>query len=203
MDTFLGCDAIQNVSDFGPERCDAAFGGLARQGLEFGEEFLDGIEVWRIRRQMDEPGTSRFDGAGHAGDFVAAQVVGDDEVAGLERWAQELFHVGEKHHSVHRPIGGHGRGQLVVPRSGDEGRGLPVPVGNRRDTASASICSSMAPRRACLVEEHQMSDVERGLILSPFKPRLLHVWPLLLAGVKSFFYSSSPICSAGATTRES
>lgn len=45
VSAFLGSDGSQQVADFRPERIDGAFGGFAKEGLESGEEFFNGIEV--------------------------------------------------------------------------------------------------------------------------------------------------------------
>lgn len=129
---------------------------------------------------------------------MTAEVVGDDDVAWLERGAQERSHIGEKQRAVHWPVGDHGRSQSVVSQSSDKGRCFPVSMRNRGDAALAGLSSPIASRHVCcdprLIEKHQLLDVERGLILFPSAPRLLHVCPFLLAGVQSFFYNSIPIC---------
>jgi len=78
-------DGIEQNADFLPERLDGAVGGLFEQRLEFGEELFDGVEVGGIRRQQAQgraPGLNRLL---HAGHFMAGQVVGDGDVAGLQR----------------------------------------------------------------------------------------------------------------------
>lgn len=78
-----------------PKCIDAALGCLAQQRLELGKQLLDRIEIGRVRRQVQDAGTSGGDGLRNASDFVTGQVVGNDDVARAERGAQELTYPGE------------------------------------------------------------------------------------------------------------
>jgi hypothetical protein len=64
---FLRGEGAEQFADFVPERWDGARCGFAQEGLEFCEGHFDGIEVWRVGRQIVEPGASRLDGLTHAG----------------------------------------------------------------------------------------------------------------------------------------
>lgn len=155
---------------------------------------------------MDELGANCFDRFDDTSDLVDAQVVGNDHIAGLERGTQERSDIGKKQRAVHWAIGDHGCSQSVVAQPRNEGRCFPMSMRNGSDAAFASFSSPIASRHVCrgrrLIEKHQSLDVECGLALFPFAPRLFYVWPFLLAGVQSFFYSSNPICSVDATTPE-
>jgi hypothetical protein len=48
---------------------------LAKQVLELGEDLLDGIEIRRILRQKQEPGSRLAEGAPHLFAAVAAQII--------------------------------------------------------------------------------------------------------------------------------
>jgi hypothetical protein len=78
---FLGREAVEECADALPGSLYGTFGGLSQEGLELGEDLLDGIEVGRIRRQEEElcagGGESGADGLA----FVAAEIVHDDDVA--------------------------------------------------------------------------------------------------------------------------
>ena len=49
------------MGDFIPEGLCGSGGSLAQQGLELGEEVFDGIEVRRVGRQKEKPGTGAAD----------------------------------------------------------------------------------------------------------------------------------------------
>ena len=77
--------------------------------LDLGEGLLDRIEVWRIGRQVPQPGTGRFDRVAQGRRFVAAEIVHDDNVAGLEDRQELLLDVGAEAFAVDRPVE-HARG---------------------------------------------------------------------------------------------
>jgi hypothetical protein len=59
--------------------------GVAQVVLELGEERLDRVEVGRVLRQEQEFGASGPDGLPNNYALVAAEIVHDDDVAGLQR----------------------------------------------------------------------------------------------------------------------
>ena len=75
---------IEELADAPPGGFDGALGGLAEQGLELGEDLLDGIEVGAVGRQEDQMCAGLSQGLSHGLALVAAQVVHDDDVAGRE-----------------------------------------------------------------------------------------------------------------------
>ncbi len=60
---FVWRELVEELSDSLPCGFDCSFRGLAEQGLELGEELLDGVEVGRIRRQEEKLGARGADGA--------------------------------------------------------------------------------------------------------------------------------------------
>lgn len=69
-------------------RIEGSCGGLAQMGLEFREGHLDGVQVLGVLGQEEHPCASRSDGGFGPGALVDAEVVKDDDIAGLERWRQ-------------------------------------------------------------------------------------------------------------------
>lgn len=122
---------------------------------------------------------------------MTAEVVEDNTVSPLKRWAQELTHVSQKHLSVHRPVGDHRRGQSAAAQSAHKGRRFPMPVRRRVEAAPASgrapVTSRHAGRCPRFIDEHELFDFHRGQRLPPRAARPLHVLALLLAGVQRFF----------------
>ena len=87
-----------------PERLGAATACGANEGLELREAELDGIEVRAIGWQVPEGGPGSLDGALDAGDLVGPEVVGDDDVAGLQGRHQDLFDVGAEALAIDRAV---------------------------------------------------------------------------------------------------
>jgi hypothetical protein len=50
---FAWGDRIEQLPDFPPEGVDIAPGGFAKQRLEFGKELFDGVQVRRVRGQIE------------------------------------------------------------------------------------------------------------------------------------------------------
>ena len=59
---------------------------------------------------MEQGCTCGLDRLLNARYFVAAEVVEDNDVSRLQRWAQELAHIGKKHLTIHRSVSHHRRG---------------------------------------------------------------------------------------------
>jgi len=122
---------------------------------------------------------------------VAAEVVEDHGVSRLERWAQELMHVRQKHLAIHRPVGDHRRGQAPAAQSADKGCRLPMSVGCRVEatltSGRAPVASRHARRYPGFIDKDELFDFHRGQRLLPGFARPLHVLAFLLVGVQGFF----------------
>jgi len=122
---------------------------------------------------------------------VTAEVVENHGVSGLERWAQKLAHISQKHLAVHGPVGDHGRGQSAKAQSAHKDRRLPMPGRRRVEATTPSGRTPVAARHTgrCprFIDKHELFDFHRGQRLPPRASRLLHVLAFLLAGVQRFF----------------
>jgi hypothetical protein len=107
-------DRIQQFPDFLPQGLDISFGGLAEARLEFGKELFYRVQIRRIGWQKEDGGSGRDDRLLDSRHFVTAEVVEDHGISGLERWAQKLTHISQKHLAVHGPVGDHRRGQSAA-----------------------------------------------------------------------------------------
>ena len=90
----MGWGAAEEFADLVTDGIEGAFARLAEQRLELGEELFDGIEVWTVRREEEQPGARGADGAAHGLPLVAAKIIHNHNVARLERWNQELLDIG-------------------------------------------------------------------------------------------------------------
>ena len=94
----------QALAEERPERLGAATASGANEGLELREAELDGIEVRAIGWQVPEGGPGSLDGALDAGDLVGPEIVGNDDVAGLQGRHQDLFDVGAEALAIDRAV---------------------------------------------------------------------------------------------------
>jgi len=174
-----------------PKPIDSALARFAQQRLELGEHLLDRIEIGRVRRQIQDAGAPGSNGLRNARDLVAGQIVGNDDVSRAERGAQELTHPGQEHLAVHGAIDDQRGCHAAVAQASNEGGGLPMSMRHRRHAALAAPSTAIAARHVragCrLIQEHQPLRRQAGLRGAPLLARLLHVGPILLAGVQRFF----------------
>ena len=178
-------DRVEHLTDFLPEGVDVARGGLTKQRFEFGEELFDGVQVGRIRRQVEQRGLRRRESFFHSSHLVAAEVVEDHDVPGLQGGAQKLLHPSQEQFAIHGPVGDQGRRQLIVPQTRQKRGRLPIAIGGRCDAALSA--GRQVGRGPGFIDEHELSYVQVRLSRAPGAPRHLHVLALLLAGVQSFF----------------
>jgi hypothetical protein len=71
---------------------------------------LDWIEIGAVGRQVDEGCVTAFDRLADAHDFVAGEIVHNDDIALRERGGEDLFDVGEENLAIH-PIDDQRRGK--------------------------------------------------------------------------------------------
>ena len=86
-----------------PQDLPCATAGLAQDRLQLRKRQLNRIEVRTVFRQKPAWRADGFDRSSHRGALVTRQVVHDD-VAGRERWHQDLLDVGQQTGAVDRPI---------------------------------------------------------------------------------------------------
>ncbi len=70
--------------------------GLSEQGLELGEDLLNGVEVGGVFWQEHKAGSDIPDRLAHRLSLVRAEIVEDHDVARHERRDKELFDIGGK-----------------------------------------------------------------------------------------------------------
>ena len=172
------------MADGLPQGLDRALRGFAQQRLVLGESLLDRVQIGAVGRQVNELRPSGGDCLGNAGDFVAAQIVEQDNVAGRQCRCQHLLDIGAKAPAVDRACEHLGRADPGRPQSGDQGGPLPVPVRARSPQPQAARASAIAARHVCggprLVEEDQAVGVERRLAADEHAPGLGDIRAVLL-----------------------
>jgi hypothetical protein len=184
-------EGVKERADTPPRALDGALGGGSQEGLELGEDLLDGIEIGAVGRQEQELATRGADGAADALGLMAAEIIDDDDVARFEGGDQDLFDVSEEAGAVDRAVDDARRGKAIAAQSCQEGQRAPVPLRNFPDQLTPA--RRPAPP-AChiglgpgLVDEDQARGIKSVLIALPACPPAGDVGPILLDGEQCFF----------------
>lgn len=123
--------------------------------LEFGESHLDRVQIRRIGRQEEEPGTSAFQAVGSFGAFVNGEIVEDDDIARRERRGELGLDPEIEECPVKRLVDDPGRCQFVAAQAGDECLRSPM--------AEGSIGVQPFTARCTASEPHHLR-IDRGLV---------------------------------------
>jgi hypothetical protein len=192
----LGAEGGGREADGSPQATDGALGRLAQEGFQLGEGVLDRIEVWGIRRQVEQLGASGFDRLADARSFVAAEVVHDDDVAWLQLGRQHLLDISLEGDAVDRPIENQGCHHPCRAQAGNEGRGLPVGMRDGGTQAltpgSATVRSGHLGRGPGLIDKHQAFGIEVELPFEPVPASFQDVGPLLLGRMRCLYGMARP-----------
>ena len=125
------------------------------------------------------------------GGLVAAEIVHDDDVAGLEGRNELLLDIGAEAFAVDRAVEDARSGEPVAAQGAEEGQRPPVAV--RGEGAQALALRPPAAQRGHvgldpgLVDEDQPPRIEAGLPGSPASPPARDVGAGLLKGEQRFF----------------
>src|SRR5215213_3116677 len=191
VDAFAGCEGLEQATDRGPEALEGALGGFAQERLELGEGVLDGVEVGRVGRKIEQPCAGRLDQGSHSRSFVARQVVQDHNIARPQGGDEDLLNIGLECRAVDRAVQHEGRHEAARAQPGHEGGCLPAPVRYADPKASPTRSPPVAPgpvgRGPGLVDEHEPRRIKVELALEPGLAPLANIRPVLLGGMRRLF----------------
>jgi hypothetical protein len=187
-------DGAKRWSEFGIE----GLGGARRlgpeSGLQLGPARLDGVEVGRVARKVDEPEPRRLKHPAHRVRPRRSQVVHDHHgtrFGPLQLRHQDLLEVGQEHgrggrrldaHGGHHALG-RGRPQDGEPVSGTERGGAEgAPALWRADTGAGHLGGDPA-----LVDEDQPTGAELGCLLAAALALGRDLGPILLGRPERLF----------------
>ena len=200
--TFGGGEARQTLAEERPERVDRSAAGLADDGLECGEAQLDGVEcgeaqldgveVGAVGREEAQRRADGFSGVAHAVDFVSGEIVGNHDVAGLQRRHEDLFDVGEEADPVHRAIQDAWSGQPRHPQRGDEGAAFPPTLRRVIGDPLAARAAPIPPQEIggdpAFIEKDEAGRVESRGGRCPLRAGGRDVWAIVCGRAYRFFY---------------
>lgn len=165
--------------------------GLAQEGFEFGEGQFDGVEVRAVGREVEQLGSASRDGLRSSANFVAGEVIADDQVARGQFRGEDLLEVGDEHRAIHWPINEQRRAEPVMAQRGDEGIGLPMTVRDRAQAASTPVGPAIQAGHlgveSSLIQEDQPAHFPLQALLPPNGTRVPQFRPVLFGGAQRFF----------------
>ena len=114
MEGILGCDALEGCADSLKEGLRSAGFGCSEEFFDFAPHFFDGIEVGGVGRQKADLRACVFDQLKRWGVFMRREIVQNDDVARLQRGAEDVLDVGAKDFRSGRAFDGHASGLSVA-----------------------------------------------------------------------------------------
>jgi hypothetical protein len=152
---------------------------------------FDGVEVWRIRWQVRQPGADSFEGFTDSPDFVGGQIVQDHHIARVQSGREPLPHPGQKHFAVHRTFKKPWSAGAVQANAGDQRAGF---IASVRDVRLQSLSAQGATPQArhlgvgsAFVHKHQTGRWLDAQVLRPVRPWCGDGGARLFGGGQSFF----------------
>jgi hypothetical protein len=122
---------------------------------------------------------------------VAAEIVDDDDITGLEHGDEDLLDIGSEALAIDRPVDDAGRVDAIMAECGQEGERSPAAMGRLGDQPLASGRAAVGARHVGLgpglIDEDEPPRIKAALILLPLRPSPGDVGAILLAGVQAFF----------------
>ncbi len=103
----LGCEGSESFAKSLLEGNDGTGFESAELLLHLGPALLDGVEIGRVGRQVAERSPGLLNEFSDAVHFVSSQVVHDDQLAGFQLWAKNLFQISQEDISIGGRLNGH------------------------------------------------------------------------------------------------
>jgi len=179
------------MSDVTPGVLDGALLRLPHPVLDLSEGLLDRIEVGGVGWQEPEPCSGGLDDLADGDCLVTAEIVHDDDVAGLEYRYEQLLDIGTETLAIDRSVEDTWCGQPVAAQRAEEGQCAPVAVRGEAAQALAAGCPSAQRRHVgldpCFIDKDQPARIETGLQGPPAPTTADNVGTGLLKGEQRFF----------------
>ena len=188
---FLWREGLEQLADCRAEGLNGARGAFSQQVFQLGKDLFDGVQIRRVFRQEEQLGAGRANELAHDFAFVAAEIVDDDDVVGLQGGDEDLLDVGPEALPVDWAVKNPWSLDPVVAQGGQEGRGPPPAVRDLGVEPHAAGRPSPQRRHVGLgpglVDEDQALRLDPALILGPLRPPTGDVGTIALAGRDAFF----------------
>ena len=160
---------------FGDRRIEGVCGSgfeVAKNLLEFGPRLFDGIQIGGVGRKVEQFCLALFDALPDTIDFVRAEIIHDQHIAGLQSWAQNLVQKAEEDFSICGCFNGHGGNDAARAHGAQKRKNLPTAFrGSLVDSLPArspSIQSRHARGDSALIDKDQLFRRDRTETLDEF-----------------------------------
>src|SRR6266536_1105047 len=120
---FLWREGLEQLADCRAEGFNGARGAFSQQVFELGKDLFDGVQVRRVFWQEEQLITGRANELAHGFAFVAAEIVDDDDVTGLQGGDEDLLDLGPEAVPVDGTVEHPWSLDPVVAQGGQESRG--------------------------------------------------------------------------------
>jgi hypothetical protein len=136
---------------------DGSFLCLSHEVFEFGEHLFDRIEIGTVGREEQEPCSGTLDDLPDRVALVTAEVVHDDNVAGVEASEQDLLDIALEALAVDRPVKHAGCRDPIASKGSQERMVFQWPCG----TWATSLCPFRhQPRMGAMLVLVQVSSIK-------------------------------------------
>ena len=162
----FGVDGFQCIGDGLIKRLFGSCFGVAEELLELGPGFFDGVQVRRVRWQIEQLCAAGFNQLAYPRHFVRRQIVHHHHVARPQCGAQHLLHIGLEDIAVGGRFDGHRRKDAAQAHRAQGGQHFPATL--RRGFADPLALRRPAPLPrhgrgdAAFVQENQLLRRDRG-----------------------------------------
>lgn len=164
---------------------------FAHEMFEFGKDLFDGVQVWTVGGQEQQPGSDAADSLTHSGQFVAAQIVHDDDIACRERRYQALLDIIGEDLAVDRLVEHAWRIDPVASQGREERHRAPMPVRHLGMEPLSPRCPSAQWGHVRFgpgfIDEDEPGRIKPTLIPLPLLASACDFWPQLFGGKNAFF----------------
>ena len=187
----MGWEVVKQCSDTFPRCLCGSLGSFSHEMFELGEDLLDGVQVWAVGRQEQEPRADAADCCTDGRPLVTGEVVHDHDVARRERGHEELLDIIEEALAVDGLIQHAGGIDPVATQGGKEGHRLPVTIGHFGVEPLALGCPATQRGHIGLgpglIDEDEAAGIKPPLIFLPLPAPPCDLGPKLFGGQYAFF----------------
>ena len=159
--------------------------------LELGEHLFDRVEIRGVLGQEEQLGTGGADRLAYGLALVTAEIVDDDDIAGLQGGDENLLDVSAEARAIDGAVEHPWGIDAIVAQGSQEGHGLPAALRNLGVEPLTARRPSPERRHVGLgpglVDEDQALRRDAVLVLDPLRPPAGDVGAILFAGVHGFF----------------
>jgi hypothetical protein len=165
--------------------------------FELGPCFLDGIEVGRVRRQIEQLGSGALDALAHTGYLVRTEIVHDHPIARSQRGAENMVQVSKEDFSICSRLDGHGGDHAVETHRTQDRKDFPVALRCALVNPDTAQRSGVAPghlgRNTAFIQVNQPFRWDRpDPVEEDFAPSAV-LFGVSLGGVERLFSAASPV----------